>query len=128
QNVWIYSYVGGSTATANWNVYYSKAGYSQGTSINWGNKSNYVTYSAYQSKTGEDNNSPNTNPLYVSVTSNPPNLDLQSGSPAINGGSAALTCSVGYCGSGSSIYGDVDFAGNPRINSSGQINIGAYEQ
>lgn len=128
QNVWIYSYVGGSLAAANFNDYYSKAGYSQGTSITWGNNSSYATYAAYQTKTGEDKSSPNANPLFVNLTSNPPNLDLQSGSPAINVGSTGLTCSVGYCGSGTSIYGATDYAGNPRINSSGQINIGAYEQ
>ena len=128
QNVWIYSYVSGSTATANYNDYYSKAGYSQGTSINWGSKSNYASYAAYQSGSGQDKNSPNANPLLVNVTSNPPNLDLQAGSPAINTGGTSLTCSVGYCGTGTSIYGSVDFAGNPRFNSSGQINIGAFEQ
>jgi len=128
QNVWIYSFVKGSTATNNWNDYYSAAGYSQGTSITWGNNSSYATYAAYQSKTGEDKNSPNANPDFINVTSNPPNLDLQSGSPAINAGSTSLTCSDGYCGSGTSIYGSTDYAGNPRINSSGQINIGAYEQ
>ena len=128
QNIWIYSYVSGSIATANWNDYHSAAGYVSGTSIDWGKKSNYATYAAYQSGSGQDKNSPNANPLYINVTSTPPNLDLQSGSPAINAGSTALTCSVGYCGSGSSIYGSTDYAGNPRINSSGQINIGAYEQ
>jgi hypothetical protein len=128
QNAWIYSYVSGSLATNNYNIYYSKAGYSQGTSITWGNNSSYATYAAYQTKAGEDKNSPNTNPLYISVTTTPPNLDLQSGSPAINAGSTSLTCSLGYCGSSSSIYGDIDYAGNPRINSGGQINIGAYEQ
>ena len=128
QNVWIYSYVSGSTATANWNDYYSTAGYVSGTSIDWGKKSNYASYAAYQSGSGQDKNSPNTNPLYVNLTSNPPNLDVQSGSPAINAGSTSLTCSIGYCGSGTSIYGSTDYAGNPRVNSSGQINIGAYEQ
>ena len=128
QNTWIYSYVSGSLATANFNDYYSTAGYSQGTSITWGNNSSYATYAAYQSKTGEDKNSPNANPDFISLTSNPPNFDLQSGSPAINAGSTSLTCSAGYCGSSTSIYGSTDYAGNPRINGSGQINIGAYEQ
>jgi len=128
QNVWIYSYVSGSTATANWNLYYSTAGYVQGTSIDWGAKYNYKTYAAYQSGSGEDASSPNANPLFVSIGSTPPNLDVTSGSPAINAGSTSLSCSVGYCGSGSSIYGSTDYAGNPRINGSGQINIGAYEQ
>jgi len=127
QNVWIYSYVSGSTATANRNLYYSAAGYSQGTSITWGNNSSYATYSAYQAKTGEDKNSPNANPRFINLSSKPPNLDVASNSPAVNGGDTGLTCSMGYCGSGASIYGRTDYAGNPRINSSGQINIGAYE-
>ncbi len=128
QNVWIYSYVSGSTATANWNLYYSTAGYVQGTSIDWGGKYNYKTYAAYQSGSGEDKNSPNVDPLFININSTPPNLDVASNSPAVNAGSTSLTCSVGYCGSGSSIYGSTDYAGNPRINGSGQINIGAYEQ
>lgn len=128
QNVWIYSYVSGSTPTANWNIYYSTKGYVQGTSIDWGAKYNYKTYAAYQSGSGEDANSPNANPLYDNLTSTPPDLDVASGSPAINAGSTSLTCSVGYCGTGTSIYGITDYAGNPRINSNGQIDIGAYEQ
>jgi hypothetical protein len=127
QNVWTYSYVSGSTATANWNLYYSTKGYVKGTSIDWGAKYNYATYAAYQSGSGEDANSPNANPLFVSLSSTPPNLDVTAGSPAINAGSTSLTCSVGYC-NGASIYGSTDYAGNPRINGSGQINIGAYEQ
>jgi hypothetical protein len=127
QNVWIYSFVSGSTATANWNLYYSAAGYVQGTSIAWGGKSNYKTYAAYQTSSGQDKNSPNANPEFISTTSTPPNLDLQSTSPAINAGGTSLTCSAGYC-NGSSIYGSTDYAGNPRENSSGEINIGAYEQ
>jgi Protein of unknown function (DUF1565) len=128
QNVWIYSYVSGSTPTANWNDYYSTAGYVQGTSIDWGAKYNYKTYAAYQSGSGEDTDSPNANPLYVNLNSTPPDLDVSSGSPAINAGSTSLTCSAGYCGSSSFIYGSTDYAGNPRVNGSGEINIGAYEQ
>jgi hypothetical protein len=134
QNVWIYSYVKPNStypappATMNWNLYYSTAGYVEGTSIDWAGKSSYKTYAAYQSATGEDANSPNANPLFDDLSSSPPNLDIESNSPAINAGSTSLSCSVGYCGSSSSIYGSTDFAGNPRINSSGQINIGAYEQ
>jgi hypothetical protein len=111
----------------NWNLYYSTAGYVSGTSIDWAGKSTYKTYAAYQSGSGEDANSPNANPLFDNIGSNPPNLDVATNSPAVNAGSTSLTCSVGYC-NGSSIYGSTDFAGNPRINSSGQINIGAYEQ
>lgn len=134
QNVWIYSYVKPTSkypappATMNWNLYYSTAGYVEGTSIDWAGKSNFKTYAAYQSSTGEDADSPNANPLFINLNSSPPNLDLEPNSPAVNAGGTGLTCSVGYCGNGSSIYGSTDFAGNPRINSNGQINIGAYEQ
>jgi len=134
QNVWIYSFVKPTSAypappaTMNWNLYYSTAGYVSGTSIDWAGKSTYKTFAAYQSGSGEDDNSFVANPLFVNPSSNPPNLDVQSGSPAINAGSTSLTCSVGYCGTGTSIYGSTDYAGNPRLNSSGQINIGAFEQ
>ncbi len=133
QNVWIYSYVKGNStysappATLNWNLYYSTAGYISDTSIDWAGKSNYKTYAAYQSGAGEDADSPNANPLFDNLGSNPPNLDVATNSPAVNAGSTNLTCSVGYC-NGSSIYGSMDFAGNPRINGGGQINVGAYEQ
>jgi hypothetical protein len=130
QNVWIYSYVKPTTqypappATLNWNLYYSTAGYVKGTSIDWAGTSSYKTYSAYQTTTGEDADSPNANPLFDNLTSTPPNLDIESNSPAIDAGSTSLTCSVGWC-NGSSIYGNTDFAGNPRENGS-LINIGAY--
>jgi hypothetical protein len=131
QNVWIYSFVKATAtypappATLNWNDYYSAAGFVAGTSIDWAGKYTAKTYAAYQSGSGEDANLPVANPLFDAVGSN---FDLQSGSPAINTGSTSLTCSVGFCGTGTSIYGSTDYAGNPRINSSGQINIGAYEQ
>jgi hypothetical protein len=134
QNVWIYSFVKPTStypappATLNWNLYYSTAGYVQGTSIDWAGKSTYKTYAAYQSGSGEDANSPNANPLFDNLGSTPPNLDVASNSPAVNAGSTSLTCSVGFCGTSTSIYGSTDYAGNPRVNSGGQINIGAYEQ
>src|SRR5580700_4472037 len=134
QNVWIYSFVKATStypappATLNWNLYYSTKGYVQGTSIDWAGKSNYKTYALYQSGSGEDANSIVANPLFDSLGSTPPNLDVASNSPAIHAGSTNLTCSVGYCGSDTSIYGSTDYAGNPRVNGSGQINIGAYEQ
>ena len=126
QNVWVYGIRKGSTPTLNWNLYYSAAGYKRGTSIAYNKKSNFSSFVAYQNSIGEDRNSFVANPGYISLTS--PNFDLASGSPAVNAGSTNLTCTVGYCGSSSSIYGDTDFAGNARVNGSGQINMGAYEQ
>jgi len=111
-------------ATANWNLYYSTAGYVKGTSIKWAGVSSYANYSAYQTATGEDANSPNANPLFDKINSTPPNLDIESNSPAIDTGGTGLTCSQGWC-NGSSIYGSTDYAGNPRFNGA-EINIGAY--
>jgi hypothetical protein len=131
ENVWIYSFVKATStypappATLNWNLYYSTAGYVSGTSIDWAAKYNYKTFAAYQSGSGEDANSLVANPDFDAIGSN---FDVASTSPAVNAGGTSLTCSVGYCGSSTSIYGSTDYAGNPRINSSGQINIGAYEQ
>jgi hypothetical protein len=136
QNVWINSFVKPTStytapeATLNWNLYYSTAGYVQGTSIYWQDVSNYKTFAAYQSTSGEDGNSLNTNPDFVSVGGTPPNFNITSGSPANNAGSLNLSCSVGWCdpngSSPNSIYGSTDFAGNPRTNGS-SINIGAYQ-
>jgi len=134
QNVWINSFVKPTTsypsppAMLNWNLYYSAAGYVKGTSIVWGGVSSYKTYAAYQSTSGEDADSPNTNPLFVNLAATPPNLDITANSPVVNAGSTSLPCSVGYCNSESpdSIYGTRDFLGNPRTNGA-NIDIGAYE-
>jgi hypothetical protein len=58
-------------------------------------------------------------PTPITTCSPTPNLDLSAGSPALNTGNAAL---------GSADFGAVDFNGNPRVNASGEINMGAYEQ
>jgi hypothetical protein len=58
------------------------------------------------------------NPQFRS-TSTPLDLDISASSPAESAGDASL---------GPSDFGTVDFNGNPRVNNSGQINMGAYEQ
>jgi hypothetical protein len=100
------------------------------------NDKTYTSFAAYQSATGQDKNSVFANPDYLTrptcastVESSPPtpittcsptpNFDIPTTSPAENTGNASL---------GSADFGTVDFNGNPRVNSAGQINIGAFEQ
>lgn len=102
-------------ATIDYNSYYSTIGASNAQWLYQG--TTYTGYSNYLSKTGNDKHSPAfSDPKFISITS-PPNLDLKSGSPAINTG---LNLGV-------SVVGTVDFNGNPRVQG-GQINLGAYEQ
>jgi hypothetical protein len=135
-NTWIFSYVPFSEmypappATLNWNLYNSSAGYVEGTSIWWGNESSYTNFSNWQTSSGEDANSLNTDPLFVNLGATPPNFDTTPSSPTVSAGSTSLPCSVGWCdpngSSPNSIYGSTDFVGNPRTNGS-NIDIGAYE-
>jgi hypothetical protein len=102
-------------ATLDYNDYYNTAGTSslfdwQGKTING--------FAAYQSASGQEAHSKFADPLYVNVTTTPYNVDLASGSPAINAGTNLGVNTVGV----------LDYAGNARVNGSGQINMGAYEQ
>jgi len=117
QNVFLYSYTTSepNPATLDYNLYYATGGGANG-NWEWQGK-NYTGYSTYLSKTGNDSHSPPfLNPEFVSLAS-PPNLDVQSTSPAVNAGTNL----------GAGIVGTVDFAGNPRTQG-GAINIGAYEK
>jgi hypothetical protein len=95
-----------------YNIYYS----TDAANAQWiWNGKTYTGFAKYQSGAGKDAHSSFANPQFLSLTT--PNLDVGSGSPAINTGVVL----------GSSVNGTVDFAGNPRIVN-GQINIGAYQQ
>ena len=132
QGLFIHGFATGSGVTANYNDYYTT---SATTTFELNGKT-YTSFASYQSGSGQDKNSVFAKPDYLTVptctstvesgpptpitTCSPtPNFDIPTSSPAENTGNASL---------GSADFGTVDFNGNPRVNSSGQINIGAYEQ
>lgn len=116
-------------------------------------KTTYTSFSSYQA-TGQDKNSVFANPDFLTLPVCSPtgytptggytpavqaascsslgNTDLAASSPSSNAGTNTLGTPSG---NGYSSYeksapfaGSVDYNGNNRVNSSGQINIGAYEQ
>ena len=103
-------------AVLDYNDFYNSAG-ATNSLWNWQGKS-ITGFSPYKSASGQDGNSVFADPLYVNITTSPYNFDLASGSPAINTGTNLGVNTVGL----------LDYAGNPRVNNNGQINIGAYEQ
>lgn len=105
-----------SPATLDDNDYYNTVG-AAGSLWDWQGKS-ITGFSTFQSTSGQDAHSKFADPLYVNVTTAPYNFDVSSGSPAINSGTNL----------GVNVVGVLDYAGNPRVNGSGQINMGAYEQ
>jgi uncharacterized protein DUF1565 len=102
-------------AVMNYNDYYDTAGASS--LFNWQGKS-YSGFAAYQTASGQEAHSKFADPLYVYIATTPYNFDVASGSPAINAGTNLGVNTVGV----------LDYAGNARVNGSGQINMGAYEQ
>jgi Bacterial Ig-like domain (group 3)/Protein of unknown function (DUF1565) len=135
-NTWIFNYVPFSPAypappaTLNWNLYNSAVGYVEGTSIWWGDVNTYTSFLNWQTSSGEDRNSLNTNPFFVNLEATPPNFETVPSSPAVGAGSTNLLCDIGWCdpngNSPNSVYGSTDFLGNPRTHGS-KIDIGAYE-
>jgi hypothetical protein len=103
-------------AVLDYNLYYTTNG-AGGSLWQWQGK-NITGFSNYQTKSGQDAHSKFADPQFVNIVSLPPNLDVLASSPAENAGTNL----------GQSIVGVLDFAGNPRVNGVGQINMGAYEQ
>jgi hypothetical protein len=102
-------------AALDYNDYYNTAGASS--LFDWQGKS-LSGFPAYQSASAQDVHGKFADPLYVNVTTTPYNFDLASGSPALNAGTNLGVNTVGV----------LDYAGNARVNGSGQVNMGAYEQ
>lgn len=105
-----------SPAVLDYNVYFTTKG---AANSSWDWQAKFITgYSNYKTASGQDTHSPFADPQFLNISSTPPNLDVLSSSPAVNSG----------INLGSSVVGILDYAGNPRVNANGQINIGAYEQ
>jgi hypothetical protein len=102
-------------AALDYNDYFNTAGASS--LFDWQAKS-ISGFASFQTTSGQDTHGKFADPLYVNITTTPYNFDVSSGSPAVNAGTNL----------GVNVVGVLDYAGNPRLNSSGQINIGAYEQ
>lgn len=131
EGLFIHGFVSGSGVTADYNDYFTT---SPTTTFELNGKT-FSSFAAYRSGTGQDAHSVFAHPDYdtiptctSTVESGPPtpittcsasNFDISSSSPAVNSGNASL---------GSVDFGATDFNGNPRVNSSGEINMGAYEQ
>jgi hypothetical protein len=105
-----------SPALLDYNGYYNNAG---AASSLWDWQSNAITgFSNYKSASGQGAHSPFAAPQFVNLSSRPPNLDIAFTSPAVNAGTNLGVNTVGV----------LDYAGNPRVNSSRQINVGADPQ
>jgi hypothetical protein len=102
-------------AALDYNDYYNTAGVNS--LFDWQGKS-LSGFPAYQTASAQDVHGKFADPLYVNVTTTPYNFDLASGSPGLNAGTNLGVNTVGV----------LDYAGNARVNGSGQINMGAYEQ
>jgi hypothetical protein len=101
-------------ATIDYNLYYSTIGADKAKFMWQGTL--YKSYADYLAASGNDAQSPPfSDPQFVNL-GDPPDLDIQTSSPAIDAGTVL----------GSNIVGAVDFAGARRVKS-GTIDIGAYE-
>lgn len=103
-------------AVMDYNVDYDTASASAAL-FDWQGKA-LTGFPAYKTASRQEAHSQFADPLYMNVTTAPYNFDLASGSPAINTGTNLGVNTVGV----------LDYAGNPRVNANGQINIGAYQQ
>jgi len=147
--IFLNGYVPGSGVTLNHNDYYTAAS----TMTFELNGTPYSSFAAYRSATGQDEESVfakpdfDTRPTCSASGTTPPggyssatastcttaaNLDIHAGSPAVNSGNTTLGTPSGAnyskCEKSQAFVGTVDFDGKPRVNSSGLINIGAYEE
>lgn len=113
QGILVSSYIGTPQILLDYNLYYAASGPVSNSWI-W-NSTGYGSLAAWQG-TGNDAHSFYANPNFVETANLPPDLFLNSGSPALAVGNELS----------SSVVGTADFNGHPRISDS-TIDIGAYE-
>jgi hypothetical protein len=147
QGLFIHGYVPGSRVTLNHNDYFS----TRSTKAFELDGSTYASFPDYRAATGQDEDSIFANPEFdtlptcvadgttpsggfssatASSCSKAADLDIRARSAAAGVGNNALgTPGLGYSKYERSqpFVGDLDFAGQPRVKSSGLINVGAYE-
>jgi parallel beta-helix repeat protein len=110
-----------STVTLNYNLYFAP---NSSENWIWGSKT-YTTFSTYQSGAKQDANSQYADPLFVNINATPPttlpNLNVQSGSPALAKGTILSPISI---------VGAFDVTGVTQriLLTKHTIDIGAYEQ
>jgi hypothetical protein len=110
-----------STVTLNYNLYYAP---DSSENWVWGSKS-YTTFSTYQAGAKQDANSQYADPDFVNINATPPttlpNLNVQSGSPALAKGTILSPISI---------VGAFDVTGVTQriLVTNDTIDIGAYEQ
>jgi hypothetical protein len=104
-----------SPALVDYNLWYSLVGADKAKFVWQGTL--YTGYAAYLTATGNDSHSPPfSDPQFVNA-GDPPDLDIEPTSPAINAGNML----------GTNIVGTDDYAGRKRTKN-GTIDIGAYER
>jgi len=113
QGILVSSFIGTPQITLDYNLYYAPGGTASSPWI-W-NSNGYSTLTAWQG-TGNDTHSQYADPKFLQIANLPPNLFLNTGSPALNAGNTSTSLN----------FGTVDFDGQPRTVGT-TIDIGAYE-
>lgn len=116
QNVLMTTAVGNSNnIVLDYNLWFAEAG-ADSITIDW-EGTEYGSFTAYLSGTGQDTHSQFDNPEFRSIILTSPDLHLTSASPAIEAGDPAL---------GASVLGEYDVDGDSRISGT-RVDIGADE-
>ncbi len=112
QNLMLNAVTGSSSNQLDYNLWYGNNGQS-GSQWSW-KGTEYGSFSAYRSGTGQDANSQFTDPDFIDASGN--NFHISLGSPGLNAGDPSYTASKG----------ETDIDGGSRV-ANGRVDIGADE-